>query len=350
MKLHLTLFALAAVLAFVLVGCAAPPPTPTPPPPTPTESPQQTLLAAAQKEGALKIYLSLNDKETKPLLEKFNQKYPSIKTEYFRASSADVLEKMLTEAKAGTPPPDVLEMDSVDMLALYNQKILAAYKSPESESFPDGAKHPWGYYTTCYVNAIVIAYNTKLVKPEDAPKSWNDLTNAKWAGKIAVEPEDWALFPFSAKVMGDAASTTFWTKLGEQKLKFIEGHTEVATAVANGEVALSPTVYAHRVEAMKKDGLSIDWVRTDPVYSYLNSVGVSAKAPHPNAARVFVDWILSAEGQAAVAGVGRIPIRAGVKANPASMTEGVKFYYGDPMLITDADKARSQFRSLIGIK
>ncbi len=350
MKRHLTLFALLVVFALVLVGCSAPPPTPTPPPPTPTENPQAAQLAAAQKEGAIKIYWSLNDKESKPLLEKWSQKYPSIKTEYYRDSSGPLTEKLLAEAKAGTPPPDVVQLDGVDIVTLYNEKLLAAYKSPEAASYPDGAKHPWGYYTTCYVNAIVIAYNTKLVKPEEAPQSWDDLTNAKWSGKIGIEPEDWALMPFSAKVMGDAASTAFWTKLGGQKAKIIEGHTEVATAVAKGEVALSPTVYAHRVEQLKKDGEPIDWVKTDPVYTYLNSVGVTAKAAHPNAARVFVDWLLSQDGQTAVSGVGRIPIRAGIKANPVSLTEGTKFYFGDPLLIADAEKVRSQYHSLFGVK
>ncbi len=349
MNRYLTLFVLVVVFTLVLVGCSAPPPTPTPLPPTPTVSPQQTMLVDAQKEGAVKVYLSVNEAEGKPLVEKFAQKYPSIKVEFWRASSVDVRQKVLDDVKAGTPP-DVVEMDAVDMLALYNQKILTAYKSPESEVLPDGAKHPWGYYTTSYVNAIVIAYNTNLVKAADVPKSLNDLTNPKWAGKIGIEPEDWALVPFSAKVMGDAASTTFWTKLGEQKPKAIKGHTELATAVANGDVALSPTVYAHRVEAMKKTGKPIDWVKTEPVYSYLNSVGVTANALHPNAARVFVDWLLSAEGQTEVAGVGRIPIRPGIKTNPASMTEGVKFYYGDPMLITDPEKSRTQYRTMLGIK
>jgi iron(III) transport system substrate-binding protein len=350
MKRYLTLLALAVVLAFVLVGCSAPPPTPTPVPPTPTVSPQQALLTGAQKEGALKVYWSLNETEAKPLLEKFGQKYPFIKVDFFRASSADVLVKVQSEVAAGMAPADVLEMDGVDMLKLYSQQMLTPYKSPESESFPDGAKHPWGYYTTCYVNAIVIAYNTKLVKAEDAPKSLNDLTNAKWAGKIAVEQEDWAMIPFTAKVMGDAASATLWTKLGEQKAKVISGHTEVANAVAKGDVALSPTVYAHRVEALKKSGQPIEWVKTEPVYSILNAVGITAQAPHPNAARLFVDWLLSNDGQTAVASIGRIPIRAGIKANPPSLTEGVKFYYGDPMLIAESTKFRDQYHALFGSK
>jgi iron(III) transport system substrate-binding protein len=353
MKLYLTFFALTLAFAALVVGCSAPPaptPMPTLPPPTATMPPQQAYLAGAQKEAALKLYTSLNDQETKPLLEKFSQKYPFIKVDYYRASSADVLQKVLTEAIASMPPPDVLELDGVDMVQLYDQKLLTPYQSPEATILPDGAKHPWGYYTTCYINAIVVAYNTQLVKPEEAPKSLDDLLNAKWSGKIGIEPEDWALMPFSAKVMGEATANSFWTKLAAQKPKIIKGHTEVANAVAKGEVELSPTTYAHRIEALKKSGQPVEWVKTDPVYTYLNSVAITAKAPHPNAAHIFVDWLLSAEGQAVVASVGRIPIRPGVKANPITMTEGVKFYFGDPLVIKDVNQVRTQYYTLFGVR
>ncbi len=339
------------VLLLILAGCSAPAtPRPTAVPATPTTSPEQALVAGAQKEGALKLYMSFNEQEAKPFLEHFTQKYPFIKIDFSRTQSDEIVQKVLSEAKAGTPPPDDLEMDSTDMLQLMNEKLLAAYKSPEAASYPDGAKHPWGYYTTMHVNAIVIAYNTKMVKPEEAPKSLNDLLDPKWSGKMAIESQDWAMMPFTAKVMGDAAANTLWTKLADQKLKVIKGHTEVATAVANGQYALTLTAYAHRIEALKKSGQPIEWVKSEPVYASLQAIAVTAKAPHPNAARLFADWVLSAEGQAEVASMGRIPIRPGVKANPASLTEGIKFYYGDPLVIPDMSKARNEYNKLFPLK
>jgi iron(III) transport system substrate-binding protein len=348
---YLTLFVLAMVLGLVLAGCSAPAtPTPTLVPATPTTSPEQALVAAAQKEGALKLYMSFNEQEAKPFLAHFTEKYPFLKIDFSRTQSDEIVQKVLSEAKAGTLPPDAVEMDSTDMLQLLNEKILAAYKSPQAASYPDGAKHPWGYYTTMHINGIVIAYNTKMVKPEEAPKSLSDLLDAKWAGKMAIEAQDWAMMPFTAKVMGDTPANALWTKLADQKIKVIKGHTEVATAVANGQYALTPTAYAHRIEALKKSGQPIDWVKTEPVYASLQAIAITAQAPHPNAARLFTDWVLSAEGQAEVANMGRIPIRPGVKANPASMTEGVKFYYGDPMSIPDITKARNDYNKLFPLK
>ncbi len=353
MKRNFLTLTLGLVLVFVIVGCSTASPTATPLPPaapTATPQPQEQLIAGAQKEGAFKLYTSLNEAEAKPLLEKFTQKYPFIKADFFRASSADLVQRVLTETKSLMPSPDVIELDSNEVLKLYNEKLLAAYKSPEAATYPDGAKHPWGYYTTCYINAIVIAYNTKLVKPQEAPKTLDDLLDPKWAGKIGIEPEDWALMPFTAKVMGDGPANTFWKKLSEQKPKVINGHTEVANAVAAGQVALSPTTYAHRIEALKKKGESIEWVNTDPVYANLSSLVVTVNAPHPNSARLFVDWLLSAEGQGVLADAGRIPIRPGIKANPARLTEGVRFYYGDPTLISEPNQVRNQYRKLLGLQ
>lgn len=340
------------IVLFVLiaVGCSAPAtPTPTPlPPATATVSPQAELIAGAQKEGTLTVYTSLNETEANPLLAKFTAKYPFIKTTLNRASSADVVKQVLAEGQAGQNKADVMEMDGMDLLQVYNAKLLAAYKSPEAAAYPDSAKQPWGYYTTAYVNALVIAYNTKLVKPEEAPKKLDDLTDPKWSGKIAIEQEDWAMMPFTSKVMGETSSTAFWSKLAAQKPKAISGHTEVATAIISGTVSLSPTVYAHRVEALKKKGEPIEWVKSDPVYAYLQYLGVAAKAPHPNAARLFVDWLLSVEGQNEIANVGRIPARPGITG--AAFAQGVKFYYCDVSLIGDPAQVHNQWANLFGIK
>lgn len=351
MKWSLAMLTFLGLVLSIAVGCSAPVPTPTPvPPPTPTINPQAAILAGAQSEGALTVYMSLNESEAKPLLKKFSDKYPFVNVQLYRATSADLVQKAISEGKAGQKTADVYEMDGMDMLQLLNEKLLAVYKSPELASFPDGAKHPWGYYAAGHINAVVIAYNTKLVKPEEAPKKLTDLLDPKWSGKIALEAEDWPMMPYTSKVMGETAASNFWSKLAQLNPRAIKGHTELATAVTTGEVAITPNAYAHRIEALKKKGEPIEWVKTDPVYSYLQDIAISANAPHPNAARLFDDWIFSAEGQGELANIGRIPVRPGVKANPATLTDNVRFYFGDPAIIPDPVEVRSEYVSLLKIK
>ncbi|NIO69032.1 MAG: extracellular solute-binding protein, partial [Anaerolineae bacterium] len=173
------------------------PPTPTPEPAAPTDTPvppePPSLEEAAKEEGALMVYTSMNIDDLEPILAKFMEKYPFIKAEYYRASGEDVLAKASTEAKAGQHFADVLEGADLQIFQAVKEGLVAPYVSPEVAAYPEGASDPNGMWTVSRVNAVVIAYNTELVKPEEAPKSYEDLLDPKWQGKIGVEQDDVAL-------------------------------------------------------------------------------------------------------------------------------------------------------------
>lgn len=316
----------------------------------PTAAPAVSLLDAAKKEGKLMIYTSLNAEEFDTVVAVFAKKYPDIKVEFFRGDSEGVTQKALTEFRANTFIPDILETNDINISQLISAGVIGTYQSPETKNYPPGASDPDGYFTAARINLDVIAYNTNLVKKEDAPKKLEDLLDPKWAGKIALEADDWAMIAYTGKVMGDAKAQEFWTKLAAQKPRVVKGHTELANFLVAGEFAVSPNVYAHRVLSLQDKKAPIDWVRTDPVYAFPHVISLAKNATHPNAAKVFIDWYLSVEGQEALVAAGRIPARPGVKTKPAGLLEGIKIFYGDPKSLLKADAVQKQYYTLFGIK
>lgn len=349
------------LLIAIAMGCApAPTPAPTAAPPTaapaattvpPTAAPTVSVLDAAKKEGVVVVYTSLNAEELEPIIKVFNTKYPQIKVDFWRGSSEDVTSKALNEYRAKTFLVDVLETTDVNIIQLWSEGALGQYKSPESKAYPTNLSDPDGSFATTRVNLVVIAYNTNLVKKEDAPQKLEDLLDAKWAnGKIAIESSDFPLMAYTTKVMGDAKAQDFWKNLAAQKPRVVTGHTELANFIVAGEFSVSPTVYAHRIESLKDKKAPIEWVKTDPVYAFPHDIAIAKNPLHPNAAKVWIDWFLSQEGQQAIADVGRYPVRPGIKTKPAGLLEGLKIYYGDPKSLLKADEIQKQYFTLFGIK
>lgn len=341
---------------------SAPQPTAVPATSAPTSAPKPTaapptaaaplsLLEAAKKEGKAMVYTSLNADEFEVVLKEFSTKYPDIKIEFYRGDSESVTQKALTEFRAKTYVADVLETNDVNITQLMSEGVVGTYVSPEAASFPAGAKDPEGGYVAARLNLLVIAYNTQLVKKDDAPKKLEDLLDAKWSGKIAIEADDWPMLAYTSKVMGDAAANDFWTKLAKQKVRVVKGHTELANFLVAGEFAVSPTVYAHRVLSLQDKKAPIEMVKTGTAYAFPHVVAIAKNVAHPNAAKLFIDWYLSEDGQNALVKAGRIPVRPGIKTKPAGVLDGfANIFYGDPKTLLKAADAQKQYYTLFGIK
>jgi iron(III) transport system substrate-binding protein len=269
-------------------------------------------IEAAKKEGKLLWYTSTNVTESKPLLDDFEKQYPSIKGEIFRASGEKTLNRIATETRAGRWDFDLVTISEVD--ALQDAKMLAPYKSPEARSYIPEFKDPNGYWTAVYTNYATIGYNTKLVAEKDAPKQWEDLLDPKWRGKISIDQEQYSWFGTLHKAWGRERAQKYMRALAKQNIEWRKGHTLIAQLMSAGEFPVS-VVYAHRTEEMKQRGAPIEWVNTvNPLVVTLNSAGLSVKPPHPNAARLFIDFLLSKPAQQRLRALRRIPARPDVEA------------------------------------
>lgn len=319
------------VLIVLLLTACAPASAPTEAPDEPPE--EMSLEEAAEAEGGeLMVYTSMNIDDLEVVLEKFREDYSFVSTEYYRASGEDVIQKALTEAQAGQQFADVFETNAFEVYRLLEEGMLAPFDAPERAAYPENAKDPEGYWTVDRINTVVIGYNPDLVAPEDVPQTWEDLLDPKWHGLIGVEAGDVELLADMAGYWGEEKTNSFWEGIAAQDPGIVDGHTELAELVAAGEFAVSPTLYGHRVEKLKGDEASIDWVRTDPVFAYTQLLAMANDAPHPATAKLFVNWLLSEAGQNAIRDVGRIPGRPGMTTDPPGLTEGLNLVYTVPSM------------------
>lgn len=280
---------------------------------------QSEVMEKAKQEKELSFYTNLNIGESKPWLDAFEKKYPFIKTSLTRVGGTAIAARVLTESQAGRHLWDV-----AGPLMLYAKEILkrglvTPYLSPERKSFRDEFKDKEGLWTALVLNNSAMMYNTKLVPPNMAPKSYDDLLNPFWKGKISMDTELYEWFEGQLRVRGREKGLEFMRKLKAQEPVFRRGRTAQAELVAAGEFAVTVEVYAHRAQEIKDKGAPIQWVVVEPVLIH-PLVGIIAKnAAHPNAARLFMDYILSKEGQTKVRDEGRIPARSDVPPKPPEL-------------------------------
>lgn len=317
-KICFVIAGLAAMLVTLAPGLAASPE-------------RDRILAGAKKEARLVLYTGMDTEEANLYTAEFSKRFPFVKAEVFRASGERVQARFLVEHRANTHYADVFQTSIVQVYQLKNSGLLTPYLSVEAAAYPDGFKDRQGHWTAFYQIPYVIGYNTNLVPRKDAPARYEDLLLPKWRGLISLETEEYQWFYHLLQIMGQSKGLDFMTKLAAQNLLMRKGHTLLAQLVAAGETALATVVYSNRVERMKARGAPIDWVRfKGPTITAINAIAIPEKAPHPNAARLFVDFVLSKDGQALLRGLRRIPARPDVFPDPPTLTEGLNLYPARP--------------------
>lgn len=275
---------------------------------------QTDLVAPAKREGRVVVYGSMESDIFEVIQKVFEQKY-GIPVEYFRAASNRVLDRVLTESRAGKPLYDVVLTNRSPMLILKKENIFAKYTSPTYETYPANTRDRDGILSPSYrVVVVSVLFNTRLVKPEETPKTLNDLLDPKWKGKIVmpdpnVHTTTAVWLSNLEKVLG-TQYRSFVERLAGQ-VSLAESFLPVAQKVILGEFPLGIT-YVKYVYVFGKDGAPLDYVRLNPVLAEAHHVGVGAKAPHPNAARLFVDLFTSKLGLLALAQAGEFVLVPGV--------------------------------------
>ena len=291
----------------------------------------ERVLEGAKKEGRLVLYTGMDTDEATLFTNEFSKKYPFIKSEIFRSSGEKIQARFLVEHRANTHTADVFQASIIQVYQLKNLKLLGRYVAEEAAAYRDGFKDPQGYWTAFYQIPYVIGYNTRLVAPKDAPASYEDLLNPKWKGWIALETEEYQWFYHWIQILGRDKGLDYMKKFAGQNLQMRTGHTLLAQLVAAGEVALATVIYSNRVERMKASGAPIDWVRfKGPTITAINAIAIPEKAPHPNAAKLFIDFALSNEGQSLLRGLRRIPARPEVLPDPPTLIKGLNLYAARP--------------------
>jgi iron(III) transport system substrate-binding protein len=306
---------------------------------------EQQLLDGARKEGTVAIYTSLNPKDAGPIIEAFEKKY-KIKTTLWRASGEKMVQRALTEASAARYTPDVFESDGVQMEILAREKLLEEFSSPAFKDLPAGAFPPHRQYVADRFNFFTIAYNTNLVKPEDVPATYQDLLQPRWAGKIGIEASDSDWFAALVKSMGEKEGLAYFRKLAEARPQVRVGHTLMSELVAAGEIPLAAAVYNHAVERLAASGAPIKWKALAPTMARPSAIGLARHAPHPHAALLFADFMLSREGQELIKQRNRVPSSNAVN----STLNKFPFQMIDPAIVLDESEKWEKLWSELFLK
>jgi len=264
------------------------------------------ILEGAGKEGQVVVYTSLNLKDSVPITEAVERKY-GVKVSLWRASSEKVLQRAVTEARAGRFTPDILETNGPEMEALYREQLLEEFFSPHFKELPPAAFPKHRHYVADRFNFFTIAYNTHLVKADEVPNSYEDLLHPRFVGKVGIEAGDVDWFGAMVKAMGEKKGLAFFRKLAEAKPQIRTGHTLMAELVASGEIPLVAAIYNHPVERLALMGAPVRWKGLNPTFGRPNAIGVAKRAPHPYAALLFSDFMLSPEGQTLIKERNRVP-------------------------------------------
>ena len=302
------------------------------------------LLDAARKEGQVNLYSSLVAKDLGTVAAAFEKKY-GVKVSYWRAGSEKVLQRGITEARAGRNEMDVMETNGPELEAASREKLFVPATSVHEKDLLPAALRPGRLWTGLRLNMFVQAYNTNLVKKDELPKSYEDLLDPRWKGRLAMEAEDVDWFAAVVTGMGEEKGLQFFRKLvSTNGVGLRKGHTLLAGLVGSGEVPFALTLYNHNADKIKKQGAPVEWFAIQPAYARVNGIAVSAKAPHPHAAVLFYDFMLGPEGQAILQKAKYIPTNTTLKDKHGTGD----LHFIDPKIVVEQqDKWNKLFEEII---
>ena len=307
----------------------------------------QRLIAGAKKEGTLSVYTSMQTTDIGKLGAAFEKKY-GIRVIPWRGGSEEIVQRSVQEARANRNTVDVIETNGPELESIHRENVLQKVQSPYLADLIAPAILPHGEWVGTRLNVFVQAYNTKQIKKTDLPKTWEDLTNPKWKGKIGIEQEDsdWLAGIFGD--IGDAhARKVFKDIVSTNGISVRKGHTLLTQLVVSGEVPLALTIYNYKAEQLKQQGAPIDWFAIGKAIARPNGVGVARRAPHPNAAVLFYDFELSPEGQQIIANLEFVPTSKKIDTplNKVPMT-----FVDAKVSIDEYDKWKSLYGQLFGVR
>jgi iron(III) transport system substrate-binding protein len=274
---------------------------------------QRQLIEGARKEGKMVFYTSVETEFARALTIGFETKYPFIKTDIFRSTHDKILSRLNIERKTGMFTADTLSVGEFETYHIQKMGIMVPYKSPSAAAFADGFKDPNGYWTDLYDNLIVTAYNASRVKRDELPKRYEDLLHPRWKRRMVFDQNEDRWFANMLYLMGEKKGMEFMQALAKQEISVRAGRSLVTQLLAAGEFDLQIVAYWYRPYLMKKQGAPVDWVAMEPGIVALHPISVVDRAPHSNAAKLFIDYVLSEEGQRLFANRGREPARPGIR-------------------------------------
>lgn len=308
----------------------------------------QDLRGKAEAEGRVVFYATFNANDAKTIIDGFKQLYPKIDAVFYRATDAQLMERILTEARAGKSLWDVVTTTSFYGHTLKKKGFLAPYDSAERKFYREGYKDTQGFWTSTYTNYAALGYNSKQVPKASVPKSYADLLKPEWKGHLGMDGRAYEWFGTMLKAMGEEKGLNYMRALAKQQVQLRHGRTLIAQLVAAGEFKGALTAYSQTFEQLKVAGAPADWVYLSPVFANIHPTGLSSKAPHPNAGKLFIDFALSKKGQEILQSLRRIPDRIDTLPDPPRLVEGITPAFAPAEVFEEFERYAKLFHEVFG--
>lgn len=298
---------------------------------------REDLIEAAKKDREVVFYTTTNLEEAVAMSRHFKAKYPFLEVNINRAEGERIVTKVLQETRAQKFLVDVIQTPAFYLYALKKRGILGEYAPGDDRFYPRNFKEE-KYWTTTYYNPYVVLYNTKLIAAQNLPKRYEDLLHPFWKSKMILEKDKIDWFTAMLHIMGREKGLKYMRDLSKQNPMLRIGQTLITQLVAAGESALQINSNAITVNRLRQKGAPIDWVAPGPLPGLMVGVGLTAQAPHPGAARLFVDFLLSKEGQQLYQSAGRLVARSDLSQDESMKVRGAQIVPVDPAWAENFDE------------
>jgi iron(III) transport system substrate-binding protein len=265
------------------------------------------LVERAKNEGPVVFYSTMTVQDGRVLLAAFERKY-GVKVTHWRGSAEKIVQRAMAESRAGRNEVDVIETSTHRMEVLRREGVLEDFHTPAfDELSPAAFARQHRQYVADRFAFFVLGYNTKLVRPEEVPSSYEDLLHPRWAGRLAIESTDVLWFAALVKAMGEEKGLAYFRRLAAMKPMIRSGHILAAQLVASGEIPMLVTAYNNNIETLKQNGAPVEWKPIAPVFGQASAIAVAKHSRRPHAALLFTDFVLSRDGQELLKSVNRVP-------------------------------------------
>jgi iron(III) transport system substrate-binding protein len=309
---------------------------------------QSAAIDGAKKEGKCVLYTAMQPEDSTKLVDLYRSRFPFVDASFFRAGSAPLLNRILTESRAGRFLFDVVSGKVSDLILLQKRGLLGTIVSSELAAYPSNFRDNLSRGVDIYNNYYTTSYNTLRVRPSEAPAGWDGLLDPKWSdGKITFDPRSYDWYFGMMAAWGAQKGGNFMHRFSQQKPAFRDGNVLIANLLAAGEFPIGLT-YAHLVERLRMRGAPVDWVPVKPMVAAPISIALAARPSNPNAANLFVDLVLSKEGAEILKSMGRVPTRGDVL--PSAKRLDAKDLDLFPLHVSSDEMDPEDFRKSFGLR
>jgi iron(III) transport system substrate-binding protein len=306
-----------------------------------------SLITSAKNDKEVVWYTTTSAGDNQAIVAGFNKKYPFLKVQVLRSTGEKLRQRVLAETQGGQFFSDVLSVSSMEMGLLKSRNLLQPYDPPEAAPYPANTRDKEKAFTAIYARNFVMGYNTAMLNEKERPRDWPDLLTPIWKGKIGMDEEEFEWYGTLVDYWGREKAGKFIRAFAAQQPQLRRGHSLLAQLLAAGEFPVA-IVFPFEIEQLKQKGARVDWSATsDPIVTSINVIALSAKAPHANAGKLLINYVLSEEGQTIIKNLSRVPIRPGVKPTIAKLDQSaLKIHYVPADMFRKVAEYEKEFREL----